>query len=708
MSERLPHLELKCLGPPIVLLEGHEPPPEVVWRKHVGLLAYLALSPDGARAREHLVGLLWPDKSQDRARHSLNEAIRRLRAALGAERLRSDGDTISLNRHQLTLDTDLLSLAADDSEGALAVARGEFLEGLAMDDAAPFEDWVAQQRLRYRGLVTRHLLTLGERALSERRLDDALQRAGEAVELDPMSEPAVNLLLRAHAHAGNTAGALKAYHEFAARLEKEIGEVPSPELAALADRLRSGRWRRVAPASGAAAVPLVGRSDIHRELFETLDQGLAGDARCIVIVGEPGMGKSRLLDESAAHLALAGAYAVAARPMDTDEDASWSLLHLLGAAGLTAAPGVAGAAPQALAALAWLLPELADRVAPREPRDTADTSQALLSLVTAIADEQPLGLLVDDAHLGDSRSLAALIGLVGNPGLHHVVLVLAVDEAKARLTRPIVGLIGSLGRRVPGRLIRLRPLDESEMQALVLQLADWCTTAEMADRLARRLTREAGGSPFFAMTLLDGLDRTSTLRDDLLSWPERQSTLESPLPFSVPDLARMAIVARVARLDDEARQVLCAASIVGRALDIPVVAAVADMSIDQVETQLDRLEEAHFIRFDGHRYVFTAEIVVRVVRGECLTPGRRQRLRRRAIDVLGDREDLESAVLRTELEAKVIGGAETYRGAMALARDAARVGALRMARRALFAAERVAPDETARHAAREMRTSLGT
>jgi hypothetical protein len=76
--------------------------------------------------------------------------------------------------------------------------------------------------------------------------------------------------------------------------------------------------------------------------------------------------------------------------------------------------------------------------------------------------------------------------------------------------------------------------------------------------------------------------------------------------------------------------------------------------------------------------------------------------------VLGDREDLESAVLRTELEAKVVGGAETYRSAMTLARDAAHVGALRMARRALFAAERIAPDEAARHAAKEMRTSLGT
>jgi DNA-binding SARP family transcriptional activator len=707
MRERLSELELACLGPPIVRLDGGEPPPEVVWRKHVALLVYLALSPDGSRTREHVIGLLWPDKPQDRARHSLNEAIRRLRAALGADRLHSDGDALALNRSRLVLDIDALARASDDPEAALAMVRGEFLEGFVLDDATPFEEWVGRQRLRYGEQVMGHLLTLGERALHERQLDAAVRWAREALGRDPMSEPAADLLLRAYAHAGNATGALATFHEFAARLETEIGEQPGLELTALAERIRAGRWRRVARASGAAPVPLVGRPDVHRALFEALDRGLTGEAQCIVIAGEPGMGKTRLLDECAAHLALGGAHVVTARPMETDEDAAWSLLRQMGAAGLTTAPGAAGTAPQALAALAWLLPDLADRVTPREPRDTADTGQALQSLVTAIADEQPLALLVDDAHFGDSRSLAALGGLATSRGMRHMVVVLALDEARMHVAGAVSAVLGGLGRQVPGRLIRLRPLDESEMRALVGHLAPWCTTDEMTDRLARRLVREAGGNPFYAVTLLDGLDRTATLRDDLLGWPERQSTLESPLPFSVPDLARMAIVARVAQLDENAGLALRAAAIGGRAVDIPLVAALVDQPTDWVEAQLERLEEARFVRFDGRRYVFTADIVVKVVRGECLTPGRRHRLRRRAIEVLADREDLEGAVLRTELEAKVSGDAETYHDAMRLAREAARLGALRMARRALFAAESVAPDDAARQEAKDVRSTLG-
>jgi DNA-binding SARP family transcriptional activator len=98
------HLELRCFGPPAVLLEGQDPPADVLWRRHLALLVYLALSPGYARTREHLKGVFWPDKLQDRARHSLNEATRRLRAGLGGQRLKTLGETISLNAVELEVD----------------------------------------------------------------------------------------------------------------------------------------------------------------------------------------------------------------------------------------------------------------------------------------------------------------------------------------------------------------------------------------------------------------------------------------------------------------------------------------------------------------------------------------------------------------------------------------------------------------------------
>ncbi|MGH7537793.1 MAG: AfsR/SARP family transcriptional regulator [Gemmatimonadales bacterium] len=147
----LPSLELSCFGPPTARLGGRDPPPDVVWRKHLALLIYLALSADRTRSREHLLGLLWPEKTDAQARHSLNEALRRLRASLGADRLVSQGDAITLTGDGLAVDAARFeALAATRSSEAAALVRGDFLEGFALDDAPAFEEWAAAERSRYR------------------------------------------------------------------------------------------------------------------------------------------------------------------------------------------------------------------------------------------------------------------------------------------------------------------------------------------------------------------------------------------------------------------------------------------------------------------------------------------------------------------------------------------------------------------------------
>src|SRR5207247_10335888 len=100
MHKAFPPLALHGLGPPSVRLAAREAPPDVPWRKQVALLTYLALSPDGTRWRSHLLGLLWPESPEDKARRSLNEAVRRLRSALGTERLLTRGDTLQLNANE--------------------------------------------------------------------------------------------------------------------------------------------------------------------------------------------------------------------------------------------------------------------------------------------------------------------------------------------------------------------------------------------------------------------------------------------------------------------------------------------------------------------------------------------------------------------------------------------------------------------------------
>lgn len=682
-------LELITFGAPTARVEGGVPAPDVLWRKNLALLAYLALSPDQTRTRDHLIGLLWPEKTEGRARHSLNEAVRRLRASLGPERLRSTGETLTLSDAALVVDAlEFERVAATDRDRALALLRGEFLEGFTLDDAPAFESWLTDQRERFGHRGATMLIEHAEEALAQSRHGEAVDAARRAATSRPFSEPAVSLLMRAQALGGDAAGALRTFTEFGDRLRRELSEAPSRELDALAERIRTRRWRRV-PAPHTEPEPaLVGRPALHQRVFGLLQDAMAGGSRILAITGDPGMGRTRLLAECAARWTLQGGVVVGAHPLESDHDAPWSTLRAMGRGGLSGAAGVAGTDPGQLALLAALVPEITSVVPDRQPQDTAQVSSALAALLQAIGEEQPLMIALDDAHFADPSTLEALYGALTQVADAPVALVLTALNSAEGAPRALVLLRGAIGRSMSGIAVRLDPLTDVEMEELVAGLATWCRDDDERNRLTRRVAFETGSSPFLALTLLRGLRHAVTLRDDIVNWPRRNHTLEAPLPISVPDLARMAIVANVSALPADTRELLAAASILHLAIDAALLAQLAETDVETVRDRLATLERHHLVVFEGDRYSFTAPLIAQVVRAEFLTSGKRRALRERAIAALAGREDLEARVLDVELRASVEPGMETAQAASRVAREAKGAGALRTARRALRAAER--------------------
>src|SRR5262245_46112084 len=100
----LKRLELRCFGAPTALVDGAEPAREVLWRKNLGLLIYLALAPDRRSLREHLSGLFWAESPQEQANRSLNSALNRLRGSLGEGRLHTVGEAVVLEDRDLDVD----------------------------------------------------------------------------------------------------------------------------------------------------------------------------------------------------------------------------------------------------------------------------------------------------------------------------------------------------------------------------------------------------------------------------------------------------------------------------------------------------------------------------------------------------------------------------------------------------------------------------
>ncbi len=688
-TEELKALELFCFGPPSAKLGGGDPPPDVAWRKHIALLIYLALTPNRSRTRDHLVGVFWPEKSEDRARHSLNEALRRLRLSLGPGRLVSGSDVITLSGDKLVVDALEFNATIDtDPQRAAALFRGEFLEGFSLGDAPEFDMWASHEQRRFSEKGAAVFVTEGERRLAASRFSEALDDARRAIQLYPVYEPAIRLMMRAQALSGDPTGALANYHEFKGKIEEDLGETTSRELESLSDRIRKSRWRQASVTYADPEPPLLGRQSEHAAAFGLVTEALANGPRTLLVTSDPGMGKSRLLTECSERLALDGAIIATARPLESDSDARWSTLRALMRGGLLNAPGMAATDSTALGVLAALVPELAERVEPREPQDHAQVASAFAALLTAIAEETPLALMIDDAHLSDGSTLGALYGGLVDIQSVPVVVLLAARSMAQDMPRELLSLESEVGRSIPGTCVRLPPLTTNEMRQLVAALAEWCDNNDEIDRLTRRLVFETSGDPFLAVTLLRGLNQVDSLREDVEVWPKARATLETPLPIPMPNLVRMSIIARVTPLDKDVQQILAAASVGGPAFDLDLVTSLTELDLAGVEDKLPELERHRFIALDGERYKFTAPLIAQIVQNEFLTHGQRQSLRRRAVQHLAGRDDLESGVLRAELMAKTDPGEEAFDAAADVAQSAMSSGAMRTARRALHAAER--------------------
>jgi DNA-binding SARP family transcriptional activator len=638
-----PALELRCFGAPTARVAGQPAPPEVLWRKHLALLIYLALSPGRSRTREHLLGVLWPEKNQTYARHSLNQAVALLRSRLGAARLLSEGDSLTLSGTGLEVDAERLDAAA-------TAVSGEFLEGFALDDAPAFEEWAGTARTWWHQRATAVLTAAGETALASFRYADAIALARRALAYEPYGEAGVRLLMRAAALSGDIAGALAAFRDFSARLGEQLGEQPGRSLEELAERVRSMRWRRSTAIRHAEEPPLVGRDALHREAFALVEAGLRAGPRTLLVTGDPGAGRTRLLVECGERLALGGAVLVAARPLESDRDAAWSTVRALLRAGLLRAPGSAGVDPRARAVLA-ALDDSGDA-----PRDAGELAAALAALLEAVAEEQPIGISIDDAHCSDGPSLAVLEAAMARLRHKPVVLCVTSLDAWESAPRELVRLRAAVGRGLPGTALRLEPLSESETQALLLGSSPWCKTDGDRERLARRMFFETRGNPFLLVTLLRGLAEASTLREEVLRWPPPRDTIDAPLPIGVPGLTRRAIMARVTDLAPEVAQVLRMACIGTPVIDPALVAALVSRPLVEVERDLAALEHRHFVTFDGDRYVVAAPLIAAVVGSECLGPGECRALRSRAIEWLAVRDDPGSQRLRANLLALIAAG----------------------------------------------------
>jgi DNA-binding SARP family transcriptional activator len=620
----------RTLGPVEVALDGGFPPPELLWRKHLALLLYLARSPRG-RSREHLLGLLWADKPQAAARHSLNEAVRVIRRAAGEQVVDTSGGRVRLALENLDLDLDRLESLAEreDWQAASELVAGEFLEGFAVPGASDFEEWITAERGLWRRRGVEILTRCAEQLLRSGQGVDAIRMIRRAIALDPRSEPAVCTLMRGLALTGERTAALESYEELVRRLEQELGARPEPDTIALAERIRREKIARpdeagAASASRDARLPLAGR---EHELARLLDVAAASRTRrcatALVLEGDAGMGKTRLLEELLARLRLEGAAVAAVRAVEADRTDGWSGLRALGRGGLLEARGLAGAPGAALAAFVAELPEWLERFPGAAGQVSLPPGRALVELLRAALEEQSVILAVDDAEWLDRESLLALMASLRDLAETPLLLVLAVSPRV-----PLDGLDqlrARLGRDLEGAAVSLGPLDVAALQELARRMLPTFTDVEI-DRVVRRVGSDSAGVPLLAVELLRAVALGMDLGATSGAWPEPLKTLDQTLPGDLPDAVVAAIRVGFRRLSPGGRQVLATASILDPRVTPAEIARGADLPLEEVTSALDELEWNRWMVNEPRGYGFAARVVRQVVARDMLTPGQRRRI----------------------------------------------------------------------------------
>ncbi|QTN21854.1 AAA family ATPase [Rhizobacter sp. AJA081-3] len=509
-SPRIAVARLLLYGDPLVQLDGAQA--VALERRAAALCALAALEPDCTRERASQ--WLWPDS--DDPRRNLRQQMLRFRKSFGVPLL-AEGDVLALAPGVLM---------------AAGQAGAPLLGQLDFADSPQFAVWLAARRSSHHATQTALLRERIAHAEADGDLDAALA-AGEALlAADPDAEGAHRELMRLHYLRGDSAAGLAVHQRLVHQLAHTHHARPHADTEALAQALRDSAVPALVAPVARRALPtlmrpprLIGR---ERELAAVRDAWDAGGV--VLLLGEAGMGKSRLVAEIGRDRRLA---VVQGRPGDAAIPYA-TLARLL----RHALPRTADAiAPEQRQHLARVLPELAPSVPlPAEGQRLLLQNAVCQVLARASAE----AVAIDDLHFADDASvemLLALAGEGGEQGLHWLFAQRPAEGgAAAAVLRDTLQEAGVLYR------VDVEPLSAVAMAALVDSLG---LPGIDGKAIASELVRRTGGNPLFALETLKlgmGPGGRGGVPANVSVLIERRLRLLSPAAL---ELARLAAVAGV-------------------------------------------------------------------------------------------------------------------------------------------------------------------
>ena len=538
--------------------------------------------------KERISFLLWGDQLPRNATGSLQTFVSMLRRRLTpdptlARRLvATEPEAYRFAPELVQLDLDrfdeLLERSAQEStrtardslERALTLVRGEVFED------EPYATWALDLRASYQGRILGAHLDAADGALAELAYEPALAHAESAIALDGFSERARRTEMLSLYALSRTHEALSRYRDFRLRLDEQLGLDPSPESRALeAAILRQEDVRALLPRPlrrervDASPQPsrMLGRTEELDLLARSVDEGLRGRPTLVLIQGDSGLGKTRLLDQAEGLLAGVRVGRAGCAPIEQH------LPYVPLAAALRRALADIDVRALPLPALAEVLPELAVNA----PRSRHDDVEVLEALVMLLAEHAPVGLLIDDLQWADGSTLAALSYLRSRASTTALVMITTTTPGTA-------GEVQLLPE--PDTLIPLEPL----------------TAEDVASLGQPGLYETTGGHPRFIAE-------------------ELAATRPSQRSCSLTD----ALIAQCQSEGERSYRILATASVLEQPFLPELLAELLESDLVLLIEQLERLCQRRILRIDGLGFRFRYDLVRHVLCEE-VSPARRKLL----------------------------------------------------------------------------------
>ncbi|SHF27989.1 transcriptional activator domain-containing protein [Modicisalibacter ilicicola DSM 19980] len=619
-------LELHLLGELQLVADGREVTLPAS-KKTRALLAYLVAT-GGPHRRQWLCDLLWegPNDPRGELRWSLAK-IRPLLDIGGTIRLETDRSRVAFASPKAVVDlttvrellNDIPNASLATLRAAIALFQGEFLDGLDLPACYRFQAWCLAERAALSGLRLAALGALVERL--DGSPEEALVQARALVAIDPLSEDGHAHVVRLLGRLGHRREALAEYARAHQVLERELGATPCGAL----ERAR----RAIAPKSFApqpwqpeaekieaeattqcrphGVVPFVGRLTERAEIDRLVSAAAEGRSTPVLLItGEPGIGKSRLLEYLVERMTMTGACCLKGRAFEAEAARPYGVWS----DALRALP--AGAIPEeARQSLVLLRPDLGPP--PAVATDRARLFEAILSLLNHFSRQAPLVMVLDDLQWLDEASSALFHYVVRTlPASNAVLFACAVRPGELEDNPAVARTLRALERDERVLRLPLRVLSATETAELVRAVDPAIDVAAISG--------ESEGHPLFALELA----RT---------YREGRHRPGRPL--------QAVIAQQVDMLDDPCRGLVAWAAAIGRTFGPDLLVRLAGLEMPALLTALEGLERRGIVRaVDADTYDFVHDLVRQAAYQQISQP-RRKLMHRQLAQALDERVESE-------------------------------------------------------------------